>query len=118
MTILDDEIEALGHIVDLLSAFDPATQDRLVGYLFDRYHQPVDDVSTELRRCRMTPVEQYAIDLVVAAIEDHAEDDLNEDGKLTDGDHELAISLAMALAKAIRSNPDQALYLPGSPHAS
>jgi hypothetical protein len=58
-------------------------------------------------------VEQYAIDLACDAIESCAEDDLNEDGKIAESEHEAALDLAMAIAKAIRKHPQVVLELVG-----
>lgn len=54
----------------------------------------------------LTPIEQYAIGLVADGAESHAEDDLDEDGKLSEGDHTAATDLALNLAKIIRDHPE------------
>jgi hypothetical protein len=52
----------------------------------------------------LSPVEQYAIEVVADGAESHREDDLNEDGKLDDAKHAEAIKLAGTIVKAIRAN--------------
>jgi hypothetical protein len=58
-----------------------------------------------------TTVEQYAIGLVCDGAESTAEDDLNEDGAIADGDHGAACDLAIRIAKAIRKHPEVVLEL-------
>ena len=36
-TTVADELKAMGRIVTVLDRLDPATQDRVVGWLHDRY---------------------------------------------------------------------------------
>lgn len=56
---------------------------------------------------------EYAIDLIVSAIESTAEDDLNEDGLVAEADHRPACDLAIQIAHAIKANPAAALGLVG-----
>lgn len=52
----------------------------------------------------LSPVEQYAVELVADGAESHREDDLNEDGKLSDDKHDEALKLAHTIVQAIRAN--------------
>ncbi len=61
----------------------------------------------------MMTVEEYAIDLVCTGAEHVAEDDVNEDGDIADEHHHKACDLAIAIAHAIRANPDAVLALVG-----
>jgi hypothetical protein len=56
-------------------------------------------------------IEEYAIDLVANGAESTIEDDLNEDGEVSDEDHEKARDLAMAIVRAIRTTPGPVLAL-------
>ncbi len=48
--------------------------------------------------------EYYALDMVLSGAESFIEDDLNEDGKLSDEQHERSCEFGYALLKAIRDN--------------
>lgn len=61
----------------------------------------------------MNEIEKYAVELVADGAESTAEDDLNEDGKLSDIHHEEACGLAVDIATAIRNNPAAVLALVG-----
>lgn len=52
-----------------------------------------------------TETEMYAIQMVADGAESHAENNLNEDGELSDAEHEAAMSLGCAMARAIADNP-------------
>lgn len=52
---------------------------------------------------------QYAVALVARGAESTAEDDLNDNGDVTDADHEKAMDLAIDLAHAIHNHPDEFL---------
>jgi hypothetical protein len=54
-------------------------------------------------------IEEYAIDLVVDGARSVAEDDLNEDGEIADGDHEAACDLALDIARAIGEHSAEVL---------
>jgi hypothetical protein len=56
-------------------------------------------------------VEEYAIELVADGAESTVEDDLNEDGDLSEEDHKEACYLAMAIVQAIRVNPQVIIAL-------
>lgn len=56
-------------------------------------------------------VEEYAIDLVTYGAESVAEDDLNEDDKIANKDHEAAVRLALDMVDAIRANPQVLIEL-------
>jgi len=70
--------------------------------------QPID---VHTKQEDMTPVEKYAIDLIVNGARSFTEDDLDEDGKLSEDDHREARALALRIVKAIRSNPQAVLAL-------
>lgn len=42
-TTVREEIAAMRRVVAALEPLDRAAQDRVVGWLFDRYHLPTDD---------------------------------------------------------------------------
>jgi hypothetical protein len=54
-------------------------------------------------------IEEYATDLVCNGAESHAEDDLNESGEVVDDEHEAAMDLAIAMARAIRVHADEVI---------
>lgn len=54
----------------------------------------------------MTEIEKYAIDMLHEGGESVAEDDLNEDEAISDEDHPAACTLSIAMARAIRNNPE------------
>ena len=47
-TTVADELTALRRIVAALDKLDPATRNRVVGWLFDRYRKPAADADSEL----------------------------------------------------------------------
>lgn len=49
-TTVADELGALRRIVAVLDKLDRATQDRVVAWLFDRYHEPIEDELDRLER--------------------------------------------------------------------
>lgn len=51
----------------------------------------------------MSP-EEYAIQLIINGAASTAEDDLNEDGAIADGQHQEACDLALAIVRAIRED--------------
>ena len=55
----------------------------------------------------MMPTVQYAINAICDGAESTVEDDLNEDGKLSDRDHEVACGMAMAMINVIRAYPEE-----------
>lgn len=57
----------------------------------------------------LTPVQAYAIAMIIDAAMSVAEDDLNEDGELSDTDHQAACDLAMAILSGMRANPPAVL---------
>jgi hypothetical protein len=59
----------------------------------------------------MSTIEEYAIGIVASGAESTIEDDLNEDGEVTDDDHPKACALALAIVRAIRANPGEILAL-------
>jgi hypothetical protein len=58
-----------------------------------------------------TSVEDYAIELLADGAESTIEDDLNEDGNLSEEEHDEACHLAMAIVQAIRANPQVIIAL-------
>ena len=50
----------------------------------------------------LTDVQRYALQLIIDGATSHAEDDLNEDGAISDQDHTEAVELALAITRAIR----------------
>lgn len=44
-TSVADEIAAMRRIVAALDKLDPATQERVAAWLFDRYRQPIDETT-------------------------------------------------------------------------
>lgn len=59
----------------------------------------------------MKTIEEYAIELVADGAISFAEDDLNENEDIADGDHQAACVLAEKIARAIRANPAEVLAL-------
>lgn len=59
----------------------------------------------------MSPIEEYALDMVADGAEGLIEDDLNESGEISEEDHPAAVALGMAIVRAIRANPDAILAL-------
>lgn len=53
----------------------------------------------------LTKAEAYAIELSASAIESTREDDLNEDGVLTDEEHETALELARMIRAYVENCP-------------
>ena len=58
-------------------------------------------------------IEQYAIEMVTSGAESTIEDDLNEDGKVSDEDHEAACNLAQRVVRVIRANPEMLTHMAG-----
>lgn len=54
----------------------------------------------------LTEAERYAIQMVADGAESHAEDDLNEDGALSDAEHDEAMTLGCSMARVIADNPE------------
>lgn len=52
----------------------------------------------------MTEIEKYAMSMLHQGGEGIAEDDLNEDGEISDDDHQEACALSIYMAHAIRDN--------------
>lgn len=59
----------------------------------------------------LTPIESYAIAVIVDGAESVIEDDTNEDGRLSDADHEAACDLALRIVRGIRDLPRAVLAL-------
>ena len=59
----------------------------------------------------LTPEQAYAMELVAHAAESVAEDDLNEDGELSDTEHDAACDLAIRVAHFIGRHPAEVLQL-------
>jgi hypothetical protein len=59
----------------------------------------------------MTPIEKYAMGMVVSGTRHVAEDDLNEDGELSEPDWIEACNLGLLMARAIEENPQVILNL-------
>lgn len=59
----------------------------------------------------MKTIEEYAIELVADGAISLAEDDMNEEDEIADGDHQEACRLAEKIARAIRANPADVLAL-------
>lgn len=51
-------------------------------------------------------IRKYAVKLIVDGATSHAEDDLNEDGELTDEEHEQAVEFALATLKTFQKFTD------------
>lgn len=60
---------------------------------------------------KLTKVEAYALDMVADGARSTVEDDMNEDGAVDEEEHEAACDLAMAIVRAIRTDPDTILAL-------
>ena len=50
----------------------------------------------------MNTIERYAMEMICDGAESRVEDDLNEDGKATDEEHEAALILAAEIIRAMR----------------
>lgn len=59
----------------------------------------------------MKTIEEYAIQLVADGAESFAEDDLNENEDIANGDHQAACDLALKIVRAIKANPQAVLAL-------
>lgn len=59
----------------------------------------------------LTSIEQYAISMILDGAEAIIDDDLDEDGKLSDEDHSTATDLAYEIVGWIRENPHTLLRL-------
>lgn len=57
----------------------------------------------------MTEIEEYAVYNVGVGARSYAEDDINEEGELSDANHRIARELELKMARAINSNPESFL---------
>lgn len=54
----------------------------------------------------MNATTKYAIDMICDGAESTVEDDLNEDGKIGDDEHTVAVGIAMAMIRVMRNDPE------------